>query len=157
MKSLICNLINNNYTIATAESVTGGKIASAISEYAGVSKIFRGSIVSYQTEMKVKLLNIEKEIIIKYGVISSECAEAMAKNCAKIFEVDIAISATGIAGKYAVEGKKSGTVYVGIYYFGCVEVLHLQLDGSRIQIQKKVVKKVFEKLNDIANSKKSLL
>lgn len=91
-------LIKQNKTISTAESFTGGKIASVLSVVPGASNYFKGSIVSYATETKVNVLGVSQEIIDQYSVVSAQVASAMALNVKKILKTDYAIATTGNAG-----------------------------------------------------------
>lgn len=91
-------LIKQNKTISTAESFTGGKIASVLSVVPGASNYFKGSIVSYATETKVNVLGVLQEIIDQYSVVSAQVASAMALNVKKILKTDYAIATTGNAG-----------------------------------------------------------
>lgn len=128
---LYSTLVNNNLTISTAESFTAGLLAERLTEKAGSSKYFKGSIIAYNNEVKKKLLKIDKKIIDNYGVVSKECAAAMAKNSAEIFDSDLAIAATGVAGPEAHAGKDAGTMYLAIYYRGQLRDLKLQKNYGR--------------------------
>jgi nicotinamide-nucleotide amidase len=91
-------LTQQKKTISTAESCTGGKIAQVITSIPGSSAYFKGSIVSYAQEVKTDVLEISKETIEKYSVVSAEVAEQMAANVRKILKTDYAIATTGNAG-----------------------------------------------------------
>ena len=102
-------------TIATAESCTGGKIAQMLTSVSGASDYFRGSVVSYSEESKIKLLGVEAELIKKYDVVSAEVASEMAKGIQKILKSDYAIATTGNAGPTAEPGKAEvGTVFIAL-------------------------------------------
>ena len=104
-----------NHSIATAESCTGGLIATKITSIAGSSAYFKGSIISYATESKINLLNVSKATIQKHTVISQEVAEQMAINVKEIMQVDFSIATTGIAGPQRSEDvKEVGTVWIAI-------------------------------------------
>ena len=91
-------LSKENKTISTAESFTGGKIASILSAVPGASNYFKGSIVSYATEAKVNVLGVSQELVNQYSVVSAQVAEAMALNVKDILKTDYAIATTGNAG-----------------------------------------------------------
>jgi nicotinamide-nucleotide amidase len=91
-------LTQQNKTISTAESCTGGKIAQILTSVSGASKYFNGSIVSYATETKIKLLGISEDLINKHSVVSAEVAREMAINIQKMMKTDYAIATTGNAG-----------------------------------------------------------
>lgn len=91
-------LKQQNKTISTAESCTGGKIAQVLTSVSGASNYFIGSIVSYATETKVTVLGIPKKIIKEHSVVSAEVATAMALSIKNIMKTDYAIATTGNAG-----------------------------------------------------------
>ena len=91
-------LKENNTTIATAESCTGGKIAQLLTSVPGASGYFKGSIVSYATEVKINVLEISEALITEHSVVSKEVASAMALSVQKIMQTDYAIATTGNAG-----------------------------------------------------------
>jgi nicotinamide-nucleotide amidase len=99
IESVVGKLLSKeNKTISTAESFTGGKIASILSAVPGASNYFKGSIVSYATEAKVNVLGVSQELVNQYSVVSSQVAEAMALNVKDILKTDYAIATTGNAG-----------------------------------------------------------
>lgn len=91
-------LYNNNETLGTAESCTGGRIAEAIIAVPGASQYFKGGIVSYTNEIKEKLLNVSHEVLEEQTAVCEEVAKEMVIGACNILNVDYAISATGIAG-----------------------------------------------------------
>lgn len=102
-------------TIATAESCTGGKIASTLSSIPGASSYFKGSVVSYATQTKIDILGIDENLIKNHGVVSAEVAVAMAKSAQKVMNSDYAIATTGNAGpSKGDETAEIGTVFIGI-------------------------------------------
>ena len=91
-------LYNNNETLGTAESCTGGRIAEAIIAVPGASQYFKGGIVSYTNEIKEKLLNVSHEVLEEQTAVCEEVAKEMVIGACNTLGVDYAISATGIAG-----------------------------------------------------------
>ncbi|HEY7547401.1 MAG TPA: competence/damage-inducible protein A [Blastocatellia bacterium] len=103
------------YTIATAESCTGGLVAERITSVPGASDYFVGSIVSYSNEAKMRLLGVGAELLEKHGPVSGEVAEAMARGVKEWTGATIGVSVTGLAGPGGgSEAVPVGTVYVGI-------------------------------------------
>ncbi|HET6615673.1 MAG TPA: competence/damage-inducible protein A [Dehalococcoidia bacterium] len=100
-------------TLATMESCTGGLLASTLTDVAGSSAFFRSGIVSYQTEVKIES-GVPAEVVEEFGVISPECARAMAKAARERFEASVGVGITGVAGPEEQEGKPVGTVHIGI-------------------------------------------
>ncbi|MCR8613263.1 MAG: CinA family protein [Mycoplasma sp.] len=124
-------------TISTVESVTSGLIASKITNTPGSSDYFIGSLVLYKNIAKEKL-NIDTS----NGVINKETALSMSKAGKEFFNSDICVATTGIAGKYKIEGKNPGTVFVAINE----DVFELHLKGTRIKIKEQIVEFVLKKL-----------
>jgi len=91
-------LTKQNKTVSTAESFTGGRVASLLSAVPGASSYFKGSVVSYATEAKINVLGVSEEIIKKHSVVSAEVATAMALSVKNLLKTDYAIATTGNAG-----------------------------------------------------------
>lgn len=114
-------------TIGFCESASAGALTSMFCEQEGVSSVFKGSIIAYQNEIKNKLLGINQETLEKYGAVSYQVAEQMAKNAAKILNVDICISITGNASNNTMENKPACMYYLGIFIIDHVEVFQVSL------------------------------
>ena len=127
----LCQL--KGYTIASAESLTGGLFASElISSMNGASKVVAGSIVAYTAQAKIEQLGVEQSLIEQFGVVSSECAARMAVRSREIFHTSFGVSFTGIAGPYAEGDIAAGTIWVGFALpNGEVRTKLLQLKGDR--------------------------
>jgi nicotinamide-nucleotide amidase len=106
-------LRRHDLTLATMESCTGGLLADTITNVPGSSGYFRGGLVSYATELKIEW-GVDAEVIAEHGVISAECARAMARAARERLTADIGIGITGVAGPDPQEGHPPGTVHVGI-------------------------------------------
>ena len=91
-------LIENNLTIATAESCTGGLLSSRLTDVSGSSEYVKLNFVTYANEAKHKILGVSWDILNNYGAVSEECAEAMANGLYAVTNCDIALCTTGIAG-----------------------------------------------------------
>lgn len=108
-------LSSKKKTIATVESCTGGKIASLLTSVPGASNYFKGSIVSYATEVKSTVLHISEELIQKYSVVSEQVAIEMAVKAQKILQTDYVIATTGNAGPTKGDADAEvGTVFIAI-------------------------------------------
>ncbi len=119
-------------TIGCAESCTGGLIAAALTAVPGSSDVFVGGVVSYWVDVKEQVLGVKPEIIEEYGVVSEECARAMAKGACETLSCDYAVSTTGIAGPGGAEpGKPVGTVCFSIMSnTGHVNISFTTCEGS---------------------------
>ena len=123
-------------TISTAESCTGGMIASKLIEVPGISENFIESIVSYSNEAKIKRLKVKKETLEKYGAVSEEVAREMLAG----LKTDIGISTTGIAGPGGgTKNKPVGLVYIGIKVKDEVKVFKRELKGDRNKIRQRAM------------------
>lgn len=103
--------------ITSAESCTGGSFAAAITDVAGASEVLASAYVTYSNESKVREVDVPADLIERYGVVSSQVAEAMAKGAKARSGADIAVSITGYAGPEADPGHEAGEAYIG-YAFG---------------------------------------
>lgn len=131
-------LIKNNLKISTAESCTGGMIASRLVSVPGISDVFLEGAVTYANEAKVRTLNVKEETLKKYGAVSEETAREMAEGMAKRTGSDIAVVTTGIAGPGGgTEEKPVGLVYIGLYYKGEVYVYKNVFNGNRQKVRTK--------------------
>lgn len=139
-------LQKKNLTIGSVESFTGGKFASAITSVPGASNVFKGALVTYWNEIKENVLNINPNIINKYGACSKEVGYEMAEKGRKILNVDICVSFTGNAGPLPMENKPVGEVFIGINYNDNIEVFKYNLDGDRSVIQTKAIELAFEEI-----------
>lgn len=134
-------------TISFAESLTGGMAGSEIVSIEGSSEVFHGSIVAYDAVAKSTLLNVSQDILESKGMVSQACAKEMAEGARQQFNSDIAISFTGVAGPDKMENKEVGTVFVAIARKGReVEVLPLNLSGSREKIRRYSINSAFQAL-----------
>jgi nicotinamide-nucleotide amidase len=122
-------------TLATAESLTGGRLAAALTGVPGASKTFLGGVVAYATSVKQDLLGVPASLVERYGVISAECALAMARGAAGVTGAAWGIGTTGVAGPDGQDGHPPGTVHVGLVGPGVSTALALELVGGRETIQ----------------------
>lgn len=140
-------LIERNQTVATAESCTGGKIAESFTAIAGASQYFKGSVVSYATEAKIHVLQIDSALIKEYSVVSAEVAEAMATSALRLFNTDYAVATTGNAGPSKGEGDADvGTVYIAIASREGVCSERFTFGDHRIKVIQNASNKAFELL-----------
>ena len=103
------------YTLAAAESCTGGLIAQRITEMPGASDYFLGGVVCYAESVKSGLLGVPQELIDRRGVVSGDVAEAMARGVKQVTGSTIGVSVTGVAGPGGgTESVPVGTVYIGL-------------------------------------------
>lgn len=141
MAELVAKMLRERgETLVTAESCTGGLIAKVITDMPGSSEYFLGSAVVYSNEAKTRILNVDEQLLIDHGAVSSQVAEALAKNARGVFGADYALSTTGIAGPGGgTEEKPVGLVYLGYADEAGVTSRRLDLSGTRERIRERTV------------------
>ena len=131
-------LVDKKIKISTAESCTGGMIASRLISFAGISEVFLEGAVTYSNEAKMRTLNVKEETLKRFGAVSAETASEMALGIAKRDNSDISIVTTGIAGPGGgTEEKPVGLVYFGLYYKGNVKTYRYIFNGDRDAVRRK--------------------
>lgn len=124
-------LLEKGATLAVAESCTGGLLAGTLTDFPGAGGFFRGGAVTYATDTKTKILGVPAELIERFGVVSAECAKAMALGAAKEFRADFALSTTGIAGPGGGSPETPvGTVFIGVATPSGAEALLFRATGT---------------------------
>lgn len=140
-------LMKKGFSLSTAESFTGGKIAKIITSIPGSSKYYKGSIVSYATKVKTEVLGVPEDLINKYSVVSAEVAESMAENVQKILKTDFSISTTGNAGPAKGDSDAEiGTAFIAIASPKGVISEKFNFGNHRERVINKAVTKAFELL-----------
>lgn len=133
-------LLSNQYTLATAESCTGGGLLAAATAIPGSSQWLNGGIVSYTEEVKEKVLGVSLQTIQQYGVVSSQVAQQMALHALHMFNSSIAVATTGYAGPSG--GDKNfpiGTVWIALATSKGVTAKLFHFKGGRTQVQQKAI------------------
>jgi nicotinamide-nucleotide amidase len=126
-------------TVAVAESCTGGGLAESITSVAGSSDYFAGGLIVYADKQKTKLLGVDEALIQEHSAVSSEVAEAMARNARERTDATYALSVTGEAGPDSATQSPPGTVFVGLASPSSVDVRKLLLMGDRERIRRRAV------------------
>ncbi|CAM4255885.1 competence/damage-inducible protein A [Zobellia nedashkovskayae] len=135
------------FTLSTAESFTGGKIAEQLTALPGASAYFKGSVVSYATEAKINILKVPSDVIEKYSVVSAEVAKEMAENVRHLFKTHYAIATTGNAGPTKGDSDAEiGTVFIAIASPNGVYAQEFNMGNHRERIVEKAVNKALELL-----------
>jgi nicotinamide-nucleotide amidase len=142
-------------TLATVESLTGGRLASAVTAVPGASASYLGGFVTYATTLKESLVGVPHELVEQYGVVSAECARAMAEGCRTATGATYALATTGVAGPDSQEGRPVGTVYVGLAGPDGVSALTMELVGDRAEIQDRACREALSALCGTLRVRKS--
>ncbi|MGL4172531.1 MAG: CinA family protein [Actinomycetota bacterium] len=132
---VIAGFAKQRLTLATAESLTGGLLAGALTEIPGASEVYRGGVVSYATDLKQHLLGVDQALLAQHGPVHPEVAESMARGVRHLLSADIGVATTGVAGP-ATQGAPVGTVWVAVMGPGHdARVRDAHTSGSREQIR----------------------
>ena len=151
-ETLVWQLQKNHLRITTAESCTGGLLAGALTDISGASMVFDCGIISYSNDIKTDLLGVNKEIILAYGAVSSQTAEAMAQGARKLSGADIALATTGIAGPGGGSKEKPvGLVFIALTAPQTSIVKKYNFKGSRSEIRRQTVDSALALLDKYLN------
>lgn len=142
MKTLVDDvsdlLVRSGLTLTLAESCTGGMVAAAVTDLSGASAFFKGSVVAYSNELKMKLLGVRQKTLDSFGAVSAECAAEMAAGARSAMDADVAVAVTGIAGPGgATAGKPVGTVHIAVDIRGVNSSEVCSLFGDRAAIRQR--------------------
>ena len=129
------SLAERGETLATAESLTGGLLSARLTDVPGASRSFVGGVVSYATRVKVSLLDVPADVVERHGVVSRECASAMASGVRARLDATWGMATTGVAGPDSQEGRPVGTVWVAVAGPEGVTTRELALGGNRSAIR----------------------
>ena len=153
---LFHNCLEKKLTVTTAESCTGGMIASSIVSVSGSSAIFKSSVVTYSNEMKSKILNIPLKLINENGAVSKVIAYTMAYNVLDLMNSDISIAVTGIAGPGGgSKNKPVGLVHIGIGTKQNIVTKRYLFKGNRLKVRQETTLEALKLSNKIIDTFKS--
>lgn len=122
-------------SVGTAESLTGGLVAAALTSVPGASAVFRGAVVAYAADLKSALLGVPEDLIRRVGTVHEDVALAMARGVRERLGASVGIGTTGVAGPSAAEGQPVGTVHIAVSTPWRDRHEALALAGSRGQIR----------------------
>lgn len=135
--ALVALLKRKGLTVSTAESCTGGLVASSIVDVPGASTVFPGGAVTYAASVKTALLGVPADLIETRGVVSSDVAAAMAKGAQKRFGTDLAVSVTGVAGPDGGTPETPvGCVYIGVAIKDKTVTFREDIPGDREEVRR---------------------
>jgi nicotinamide-nucleotide amidase len=147
-------MTERKWTLALAESCTGGFIANGITNVPGASKIFLGGVVAYSNEVKRKFLGVQAKTLERHGAVSEAVARGMAEGARRKFGADFAIAVTGIAGPGGgTKAKPVGTVFISLAGKADTVVIRKLNASSRDKFKRRTAKQalnlLMKRLNDI--------
>lgn len=140
----------SGYTIAVAESCTGGLLASSITDVAGSSDYFTLGVVTYSADAKVKVLGVNEKTIAAHSVVSEEVLVEMLKGLVKLAQTDVCLATTGYAGPSGgTLVNPVGTVFMGVLFQGDIYTYKNIFTGTRAQVKSKAVDYILLKLLEL--------
>ena len=146
---IVDRLASMKMTVATAESCTGGLIASSIVDIAGASDCFNEGYITYSNEAKMRNLSVKESTLMQYGAVSTQTAKEMAMGVRKKAHADFGIASTGIAGPGGGSPEKPvGLVYIACAYDDKCQVRQLNLSGDRSQVRQQAADEALQLLSD---------
>lgn len=135
------------YSMATAESCTGGGVAALVTSVAGSSAYFKGGVVAYSNEIKENLLGVSHETLQKYGAVSEQTVREMAEGACRVIASDCAVATSGIAGPGGGTLQKPvGTIWIAVTCKGETSALVLSGDEGRSRNVEKTIRKALSLL-----------
>ena len=135
-------LTRSGQTVATAESLTGGLVAAALTDVPGASSAFRGGVVAYATELKAKLLGVDSHMLDTHGAVYAPVAAAMADGVRGRLRATIGVATTGVAGPDPQDGQPPGTVHIAVSLEGDTVVRTMAVPGNRDEVRRLTVERV---------------
>lgn len=145
----ICAFVRHHgWRLGTAESCTGGWLAKSITDLGGVSDVFAGGFITYSNEWKMRLLNVRRRTLLKYGAVSEQTAAEMAQGLVKRYDVQVGAAITGIAGPTGGTAEKPiGLVYIGTIVDDHVRTAEHRFRGSRDAVRRQAVAATLRQLH----------
>ena len=134
-RDLLAALAARGWTLAVAESLTGGLVCANLVAIPGASAVLRGGVVAYATDVKATLLDVDAGLLAARGAVDPDVALAMARGAAGRLRADVGLATTGVAGPDPQDGYAPGTVHVAGCTSDAVMVRSLALTGDRAEIR----------------------
>jgi len=129
-------LADRGWTIAAAESLTGGLLVADLVSVPGASRVVRGGVVAYATDLKAALLGVDADVLREHGAIDPRVAEQMAAGVRERLGADVGVATTGVAGPAAQDGHLPGEVWIGVSTASGTTSHRLDLTGDRDAIRR---------------------
>jgi len=137
-------LDDRGWSIAAAESLTGGRVTASLVDIPGASAHVRGGIVAYATDVKASQLGVDADLLAARGAVDAEVAQQMARGVRLALGADVGLATTGVAGPDPQDGMPVGTVHVAVVTPEKTAVASLTLSGSRDEVRTSAVRSVLE-------------
>ena len=150
------SLAHRGETVATAESLTGGLLSARLTDVPGASRSFVGGVVSYATRVKVSVIDVPPDVVERHGVVSEQCAAAMARGVRRRLEATWGVATTGVAGPDGQDGLPVGTVWVAVAGPERARARLLALTGERRAIREATCEAALSLLQDLLREEPGL-
>ena len=138
------------YTIAVAESCTGGLLSNRLTDVPGSSEYYMGGVVAYNNDVKINILRVPFDIIYTYGAVSGRTALSMAKGVKKLFDTDMGIGITGICGPTGgTTAKPVGLVFIGGVFEDNEVIKEFYFEGDRLQVKASAVEEAINMMLEL--------
>lgn len=139
-------LVARGETIASAESLTGGALGTALTETPGSAKVYRGGVITYATDLKSAFLDVDPDLLAEHGPVHPEVARQMAEGIRSKADATWGISTTGVAGPGSTDDGPEGLVYIGLAGPHGSEAHELRLPPGRDQVRATTIERALELL-----------
>ncbi|WP_236968394.1 CinA family protein [Microbacterium aurantiacum] len=137
---LLAALRRRGWSVACAESLTGGLVCAELTAVPGASATVRGGVVAYATDCKVSVLGVDPALTARVGAVDPDVADQMAEGVRRLFAAEVGIATTGVAGPDPQDGQPVGTVHVSVATPGGIARRRLALSGTREEIRAETVR-----------------
>lgn len=142
-------LTEQGWTIATAESLTGGALCATLVDTPGISSVLLGGVVAYATDLKADILGVDRLLLRTQGPVCAEVARQMAQGVRRLYGADFGISTTGVAGPGDSPDGPQGLVYIGVAGPTQEVVVEHRFSGNRSQVRQQAVEAALALLNSV--------
>lgn len=142
-------LAARGWTAATAESLTGGLVAATLVDVPGASRVLRGGVVAYATDLKASVLGVDRALLAAHGAVHPEVARQMAAGVRRVAGADVGLATTGVAGPDPQDGFPPGTVHVAVVTPESERVISALLPGDRGEVRHGAVTTVLRLAADL--------
>jgi len=136
---VVVALRSRGWTLAVAESLTGGLLGAAVTDVPGSSSVFRGGVTVYATDLKSTLLGVDAQLLTRVGPVAAETALAMAIGVRDRLGADCALATTGVAGPGSQGTHPAGEVHLAVAWPAGTRTLELRLRGDRDTVRQRTV------------------
>lgn len=152
VRKLIPQLISKEYSLGTAESITGGLICATVTEVPGASQVLKGAVVSYQNSVKTDLLSVCRGRLESHGAVDNVVVEQMAQGAIDTLGVEVAVAVSGVAGPGPAEGKNPGQVWISALTPDGGATMEYHFSGDRQVIRWQTVRQALRLLLEVLAS-----